>query len=102
RRAVEQDDIRLTVLKDPRHGLADELGARYTPEVFVLDREREVRYRGAIGNSEHVTANPQGVNAVHLRRALDALLAGQPVANPFVRSFGCAIERSALTNPRKH
>src|SRR5262245_4864583 len=25
RRAVEQDDIRLTVLKDPRHGLADEL-----------------------------------------------------------------------------
>src|SRR5207247_1238582 len=51
RRAAEQGGLGLTVLKDVRNALADELRAEYTPEVFVLDRERTLRYHGAIGNS---------------------------------------------------
>ena len=102
RRAVQQDGIKLMTLKDNGHALADELGAQYTPEVFVLDRQRTVRYRGPIGNTDAPTANPSKVNALHLEAALDALLSGKPIPKPTIKAFGCAIERSALLNPRKH
>src|SRR4030095_13952480 len=102
RRAVQQDGIKLMTLKDNGHALADQLGAQYTPEAFVLDRGRNVRYRGPIGNTDVPTANPSNVNALHLQAALDALLSGKPVSRPTIKAFGCAIERSALLNPRKH
>jgi hypothetical protein len=102
RRAAEQGGLGVTLLKDVRNALADELRAEYTPEVFVLDRERTVRYHGAIGNSTSPSADPGQVNAAHLRGALEALLAGKPVPHPIVKGFGCRIERSALLNPRGH
>ena len=102
RRAVQQDGIKLMTLKDNGHALADQLEAQYTPEAFVLDRERNVRYRGPVGNTDAPTANPSKVNTLHLEAALDALLSGKPVARPVIKAFGCAIERSALLNPRKH
>ena len=36
------------MLKDRRNEVADLFGAERTPQVFVLDRERTVRYEGRI------------------------------------------------------
>jgi peroxiredoxin len=41
-------EIRFPLLKDVGNVVADQLGAERTPEVFVLDGERRVRYRGRI------------------------------------------------------
>jgi hypothetical protein len=64
------------------------LGARKSPEVFILDSSSKVVYSGAIDD------NPQLANAVkenYLKKALDALISGKgnDVAN--TRAVGCSI-----------
>ncbi len=81
------------VLKDEGNVIADRLGAHVTPEVFLLDSNWVLRYHGALGNSHQPTTNPQMASADEVRPALEAVLAGQPVANSETKAFGCTIKR---------
>ncbi|HTE19217.1 MAG TPA: redoxin domain-containing protein, partial [Armatimonadota bacterium] len=80
------------VLKDENQALASRVGARVTPEAFVLDENRVVRYRGRI-DSQYAsrTQKRRHVGSRDLESALDAVLAGKPVATPVTQAFGCAI-----------
>jgi hypothetical protein len=64
-------------LYDVPQAVARALDAERTPEVFVYDRDRRLRYHGAIDNRDET-----GVSQRYLRDALDSLLAGSdpPVA----------------------
>ncbi|HEX7997067.1 MAG TPA: thioredoxin family protein [Pyrinomonadaceae bacterium] len=86
---AEQNDLTFTILKDKGNKVADQLGATNTPEVFFLDANNKLVYRGRIDNSR----NGQSISANDLRDAIEATLAGKPVANAFVRAFGCSIKR---------
>ncbi len=79
------------VLKDPRNKVADAYGAVATPEVFLLDGQRKLRYRGAIDNSE----DPKRVDPEqrYARKAILALLAGRKPDPAEARGLGCAIDR---------
>ena len=58
-----------------------------TPHTFVFDKERKLQYVGRLDKVE----NPKGgANAEDLRAAIDAVLAGEPVANPVTKTFGCS------------
>jgi peroxiredoxin len=59
-----------------KQSLTAALGAEATPEVFVFDQTRKLRYRGRIDDSVDESA----VKSRDARNALDALLAGQTVA----------------------
>jgi len=59
-----------------------------TPHAFVFDRERKLRYRGRIDDSER----PEFVTVQDLRNALDALLAGREIEVKQTKSFGCSIK----------
>lgn len=83
------------VYQDVDNQLADLLGVRSTIETFVLDTKGVVRYRGYIENSP----NPTRTTNQGLRLALDAVLAGQPVATPETKAIGCAIRRPHLLKP---
>jgi peroxiredoxin len=48
--------IKFPLLKDNNNQLADAVGALRTPEVFVLDRQHVVRYRGRIDDQYGLTA----------------------------------------------
>lgn len=82
-----------TVLKDQGNVIADRLGAHVTPEVFLLDSNWTLRYHGALGNSHQPTTNPEMASADEVRPALEAVLAGKPVANSETKAFGCTIKR---------
>jgi peroxiredoxin len=84
-----QSNLTFTILKDAGSKVADQLGATNTPEVFFLDSSNKLAYRGRIDNSR----NGLSVSANDLRDAIEATLAGKPVANAFVRAFGCSIKR---------
>jgi peroxiredoxin len=86
---ASQNKLTFTILKDNGNKVADQLGATNTPEVFFLDANNKLVYRGRIDNSR----NTQGVSSNDLRDAIDATLSGKPVANNFVRAFGCSIKR---------
>ena len=77
------------VIKDANNAMADRLGAEYTPESFVIDREGAVRYRGRIDDAQ----NPARVRQNSLRLAIDAVLAGRDVPAPETKAFGCTIKR---------
>ncbi len=81
------------VLKDEGNVIADRLGAHVTPEVFLLDSNWKLRYHGAVGNSHHPTTHPEEATDVEIRPALEAVLAGQPVAQAETKAFGCTIKR---------
>jgi len=68
--------------------VAQAYGARTTPHAFVFDRDRKLRYVGRIDNNERI-----GKQTTHeLRDAIDALLAGRPVAAKKTGTFGCSIK----------
>jgi peroxiredoxin len=76
-------------------------GPRVTPHVFIFDKDRSLRYRGGIDDSERL----KRVKKRHVRNALDALLAGKPVPEKDTRAFGCSIKwsykRDAVKNYMK-
>jgi peroxiredoxin len=85
--------IPFPILKDPEHTLADAVGAVRTPEVFVLDADRVVRYWGRIDDQYAVGVQRPRTARRDLAEALADLLAGRPVARPAVPSAGCRIGR---------
>ncbi|HEX8493832.1 MAG TPA: thioredoxin family protein [Pyrinomonadaceae bacterium] len=85
-----QNNLTFMILKDKGNKVADQLGATNTPEVFFLDANNKLVYRGRIDNSR----SGKTISANDLRDAIDATLDGKPVANSFVRAFGCSIKRS--------
>jgi thiol-disulfide isomerase/thioredoxin len=59
-----------------------------TPHVFVFDRARKLRFVGRIDNSE----DPRRIATHETRDAIEALLAGKPVAVEQTKVFGCSIK----------
>src|SRR5689334_2644075 len=66
--------------------VAQAYGAQATPHVFIFDKERKLRYEGRIDDAQRESL----VKTRDARAALDALLAGQPIATPHTPSFGCS------------
>jgi len=62
-------------------------GATNTPQFFVLDKDRTIRYTGAMDDN----SNEQKVTKQYLRDAVDALLAGNSPPVDETRAVGCGI-----------
>lgn len=75
-------------LKDGNSRTAGAYGAKVTPHVFIADSSGVVRYRGYVDDS----AKPEERSDEGLVKALDAMLAGQPVAKAETKAFGCTIK----------
>ena len=88
RERAEREDWPMPYLHDESQDVARAFGAKTTPDVFVLDAEGRLRYRGA-PDSDH---NDPTLNAVWLREALDALLAGDEIARPETAPVGCSVK----------
>ena len=61
-----------------------------TPHCFVFDSSRILKYVGRVDGSE----KPGTGRGEDLRRAIDAILAGEPVSEPITKVFGCSIKWS--------
>ncbi len=68
--------FRFPYLYDPSQRIARQYGATFTPEFFVLDRQRRVAYTGAMDDR----APPGTPTRYYLVEAVEAVLAGKPVA----------------------
>ncbi|RPI89025.1 MAG: thioredoxin family protein, partial [Planctomycetaceae bacterium] len=90
---ARQHEVRFPILKDPGNVFADQLKVTRTPEVLVWDQSQAIRYRGRIDDQYGVGTARSKPTRNELRDALDALLAGQPVAEPVTQPVGCLIGR---------
>jgi peroxiredoxin len=95
---VRRHDLSYPVLRDRRNEIADMFGAQRTPQVFLLDRKRIVRYTGRVDDQYVVGIVRDKPTAEDLRTAIDELLADKPVSTPATDALGCIIGRVREVN----
>jgi len=74
---------------DDTQEVAKAYGATRTPEIFLFDESRTLRYHGAPDDNYE---DPAAVRHQYLRDALDALLAGSTPPTPETKAVGCTIK----------
>jgi peroxiredoxin len=87
-RRVAGEDWSMPYLHDASQEVAHAYGAQSTPDVFVLDAQRRLRYRGA---PDSAYDEPEQ-DAAWLRQALDAVLSGRDPAPDETQPVGCSIK----------
>ncbi len=88
---AKANNLTFLILKDPGNKIADRLGARRTPEAYLLDANNKLLYHGRIDSNLREVQ----VTSSDLRDAIDALLAGEPIAKTTAAAFGCSIKRAS-------
>lgn len=78
---------------DRHHDLVKATGAQINPTAVIVRADGSIAYRGRIDNSFAAIGVQRRVVTEHdLRDALDAVIAGKPVANPETQAIGCYIQ----------
>lgn len=95
---MQRHELKFRMLKDAGNKVADQLGAERTPEIFVLDAEHKVRYRGRIDDQYGVGYSRAKPEVGFLRNAIKELLAGESVTTPVTETVGCHIGRIKSPN----
>ncbi len=73
---AEKKQYPFPYLYDESQKIAKDFGANFTPEFFVIDREREIAYMGGLDDN----ANPAEVKERYLESAIEAALRGEKPA----------------------
>ena len=76
-------------VRDDSQNVVRALGARFTPEVFLFDRARKLRYHGRIDDNHR---DARSVKSHDLRNALDALLIGKNPPVEETSAVGCSVK----------
>ena len=76
-------------LRDETQAVANAYGAHYTPEIFLLDQERRLRYTGRIDDHWQ---DAEGARIHDLREAISALLSGATIPSSETHAIGCTIK----------
>jgi len=82
---------------DETQEIAKAYTAACTPDFFLFDKDRKLVYRGQLDDSRPGNGKPN--DGRDLRAALDAVLAGQPVASGQKPSLGCNIKWKTGNEP---
>ena len=95
---AREQGFRFAYLYDESQAVARAYDAACTPDLFVYRHEGErgsfrLAYRGQLDDSRPGNGKP--VTGLDLRRALDAVLSGAPIAEPQLPSMGCNIKWKA-------
>jgi peroxiredoxin len=76
-------------LRDQSQKIARAYGASHTPQIFVFDERRNLRYTGKIDDNWR---EPGKVRERYLRDAILALLEEKEIRNPERHAIGCTIK----------
>ena len=77
--------------------VAEAYGPKATPHVFIFDKERKLQYQGRIDDNQRENL----VKTQDTRNALNAMLAGQPIAVPHTPVFGCVTKWKSQTEMKQ-
>lgn len=86
---AQEQQLNFPYLWDSTQDVAQSFGAQKTPEVFLIDSEGIIRYRGQIDNNPHEREN---VSEFYLQNAITAVLSSQEVHPKSTEPIGCPIQ----------
>ena len=81
--------LNFVYLRDEDQVVANAYGAQCTPEAFVFDGERKLRYHGRIDDNYK---NEKEVKTHDLRNAIDSVIHGRKVGIELTSAIGCSIK----------
>jgi peroxiredoxin len=94
KKRAKSQGFNFAYLFDEAQQIAKDYGATYTPEFFVLDRQRKIAYMGSLDDSP----NPKKVKAQHVAIALRDILANKQPKITETIAIGCRIR---IVRPRR-
>ncbi|MGC2636980.1 MAG: thioredoxin family protein [Acidobacteriaceae bacterium] len=80
------------VILDPTGAIGHEYQAKTTPDMYVIDPSGKLIYAGAI--DDHPTTETSDIphSKNYVSAALNAAMAGRPVAVAYTRPYGCSVK----------
>jgi hypothetical protein len=94
-KAKKEYRIPFDLFHDPNLTIANHFRATTTPQAFVIDKQRIIRYIGAINDQNpDRTTRLAAPTRKYLEDALDQLLSQRPVEPSNTRAVGCPISRT--------
>jgi len=86
-RRTKEKKLTFLYLSDQSQKIAKDYGAVFTPEFYVLDRDRKIVYMGALDDS----TDAEKVTQHYVEEAIQAALAGKPARIQEVIARGCRV-----------
>ena len=97
KKRAKQKAFPFVYLFDESQNIAKDYGAFFTPEFFVLNKQRKITYMGSMDNNPDV----KKVSKLYLNDAVEATLAGNKVATDETVAFGCKVRFERKRRKRK-
>ncbi|MCB0649546.1 MAG: thioredoxin family protein [Saprospiraceae bacterium] len=89
---AKEKKYKFPYLMDEGQKVFPQFGATRTPHVFLLDKNKVVKYIGAIDDN---AMSPESVKTKFLEDAIADLMAGKSVKTPTTKAVGCGIKTKA-------
>jgi len=89
KKRAELKKFNFPYLRDETQDVAKAFGATHTPQIFLFDRDRKLKYEGKIDDNWQ---EPDKVKFVYLREAILEVLNEKEVSVPETFSIGCTIK----------
>ncbi|WP_377476935.1 MAG: thioredoxin family protein [Microcoleus anatoxicus] len=83
------NQLNFPYIRDVAQDVAESFGASKTPEVFLLDRDGRLRYKGLIDDNADDAA---AVQVAYLRSAIAQLLKDESVEPSSTEAIGCSVK----------
>ena len=77
---------------DPQGQIGKLYGAQTTPHIFIIDAQGKLAYKGGIDSIASTDQRDISKAEPYVANALKALAAGQPIAKPVTRAYGCSVK----------
>jgi AhpC/TSA family len=89
---VSRHAVPTAVLLDPAGTVARLYAAKTTPHMFVIGKDGALKYMGGIDSIATTEESDIGRAEPYLKEAMLAVAAGDPVAHPVTKPYGCSIK----------
>lgn len=89
KKRAELKKFNFPYLRDETQDVAKAFGATHTPQIFLFDKQRKLKYEGKIDDNWQ---EPEKVKSAYLKDAIVEVLNGKEVSVPETFSIGCTIK----------
>ena len=85
-------NLKYPVLLDEKGEVGQAYGAKTTPQMFVIDPQGILVYKGAYDNDKRGKLRGKSKHEVYVSAALKEVVNGKKVSNPETKPYGCSVK----------